>query len=50
MKGGGRDHARANRCRCKVAFDLINHKSYRPEPDKYVLYVRTSVDFAFDLL
>ena len=38
MKGGGRDHAKANRCRCKVAFDLINHKSYRPEPDKYVIY------------
>lgn len=36
MSGGGRDHEKAARCRCKVAFDLMNHMSYRPEVDKYV--------------
>jgi hypothetical protein len=36
MKGGGRDHEKSARCRCKVAFDLMNHMSYRPEVNKYV--------------
>ena len=30
MKGGGRDHERAGRCRCKVSFDLVNFMTYHP--------------------
>ena len=33
MRGGGRDHEKAARCRCKVSFDLVNHLSYKPEPE-----------------
>jgi hypothetical protein len=30
MRGGGRDHSGANRCRCKVAFDLVNFLVFKP--------------------
>jgi hypothetical protein len=33
MRGGGRDHT-SMRCRCKVAFDMMNGFEYRPIPER----------------
>ena len=44
MKGGGRDHEKATRCRCKVAFDLLNHMSYKPDVKKYVHHIQCECD------
>ena len=33
LRGGGRDHT-ANRCRCKVAFDMMNNMEYKPYPQR----------------
>jgi hypothetical protein len=34
MRNGGRDYGNGPRCRCKVAFDLINGFEYKPLVDK----------------
>lgn len=48
MRGGGRDWGK--RCRCKVAFDMINHLVYKPVLDKCHLLHFNDNKYRFQLI
>ena len=48
MRNGGRDYGRDTpRCRCKVAFDMINGFEYKPLPNRCHLMHLNDDKFAF---
>lgn len=46
-RGGGRDFTK-NRCRCKVGFDMMNHLTYKPMPNKCHLMHLNDNKFRFE--
>ena len=47
MRNGGRDYGKGPRCRCKVAFDMINGFEYKPLPNRCHLMHLNDDKYAF---